>query len=203
MRAESGTVTVSDPLTHVTTYKFNIASQRLTDVIDANNHTTSAQYDFNGRLTRVTKPEGNYTQVTYDARGNVTESRMVAKAGLGPRRYRRRDQLDRPDTNAQSNEPEAPPIPRRRVSTVTRPAPAVGAVRPQTRYSSISLRPISKIRWGTSSPGRTGNEAHRRLGLPNALELHGRCRRNQDDHRLRSANHRRRQQFAARLNRPR
>ena len=77
------TVTVSDPLTHVTTYKFDIASQRLTDVTDANSHTTSAQYDSNGRLTRITKPEGNYTQLTYDARGNVTESRTVAKAGSG------------------------------------------------------------------------------------------------------------------------
>lgn len=40
-------------------------------------------YDSAGRLTRVTMPEGNYTNYTYDARGNVTEVRKVAKSGSG------------------------------------------------------------------------------------------------------------------------
>ena len=44
---------------------------------------TQFQYDGNGRLTRVTQPEGNYVAYTYDARGNVTEVRRVAKSGSG------------------------------------------------------------------------------------------------------------------------
>jgi YD repeat-containing protein len=34
-------------------------------------------------LSKVTLPEGNYTQMTYDGRGNITELRKVAKAGSG------------------------------------------------------------------------------------------------------------------------
>jgi YD repeat-containing protein len=52
-------------------------------VTDGLNRTTSFQYEANGRLTRSTLPEGNYVQLTYDARGNVTETRAVAKAGSG------------------------------------------------------------------------------------------------------------------------
>jgi RHS repeat-associated protein len=45
--------------------------------------TTGYTYDTSGRITRVTQPEGNYTQYTYDARGNRTQTRYVAKAGSG------------------------------------------------------------------------------------------------------------------------
>ncbi|HEX7115417.1 MAG TPA: RHS repeat-associated core domain-containing protein [Steroidobacter sp.] len=56
---------------------------RLLSTKDPLNRTTSYQYDSFRRLTRVTRPEGNYTQYTYDARGNVTEVRQVAKPGSG------------------------------------------------------------------------------------------------------------------------
>lgn len=52
-------------------------------VVDAGSNTTTNQYDANNRLTRTTEPEGNYVQLTYDSRGNVTETRQVAKAGSG------------------------------------------------------------------------------------------------------------------------
>ena len=45
--------------------------------------TTTYQIDSKGRITRVTQPEGNYAEYTYDARGNVTQVRSVAKAGSG------------------------------------------------------------------------------------------------------------------------
>jgi RHS repeat-associated protein len=45
--------------------------------------TTAYQYDSFGRATRVTQPEGNYTQVAYDSRGNVIGVTQVAKPGSG------------------------------------------------------------------------------------------------------------------------
>ena len=35
------------------------------------------------RVTRETRPEGDYTQFTRDTRGNVLETRQVAKPGSG------------------------------------------------------------------------------------------------------------------------
>jgi RHS repeat-associated protein len=59
------------------------ASSRLLSQTDELSRTTSYQYDTSGRPTRITRPEGNYTQLTYDLRGNVIETRAVAKAGSG------------------------------------------------------------------------------------------------------------------------
>ncbi|NWN27520.1 RHS repeat protein, partial [Escherichia marmotae] len=55
----------------------------MTSRTDPLSRTTSWQYDASGRVTRITQPEGNYTQLTYDSRGNVTEKRAVAKSGSG------------------------------------------------------------------------------------------------------------------------
>lgn len=41
------------------------------------------QYDAQGRLTRITYAEGNYVAFAYDSRGNITETRQVAKPGSG------------------------------------------------------------------------------------------------------------------------
>ncbi len=50
---------------------------------DGLNRTTSYTYDSYVRLQQVTFPEGNKVKYTYDARGNVTETRQIAKAGSG------------------------------------------------------------------------------------------------------------------------
>lgn len=50
-----------------------------TSFTDELGKTTSYTYDATGRLTRITLPEGNYVQLTYDGRGNVTEERQVSK----------------------------------------------------------------------------------------------------------------------------
>ena len=50
---------------------------------DGLNQTTSYIYDANGRTTRETRPEGDYTNFTYDTRGNITETRVVSKLGSG------------------------------------------------------------------------------------------------------------------------
>jgi RHS repeat-associated protein len=77
------TVTVTDSASHTTTYVFYIDTQRLKSVTDALSHVTAYQYDSADRVTRVTRPEGDYTELTYDARGNVTERHEVAKSGSG------------------------------------------------------------------------------------------------------------------------
>jgi RHS repeat-associated protein len=77
------TTTVTDPLSHVTTYRFDNDSQRMTSVTDAAGRITSYQYDTKGRLTQIAYPEGNLLKYIYDARGNVTETRNVAKPGSG------------------------------------------------------------------------------------------------------------------------
>ena len=40
---------------------------------------TNYSYDSANRLLRVTKPEGNYVEFTYDGRGNITQTRQVSK----------------------------------------------------------------------------------------------------------------------------
>jgi YD repeat-containing protein len=85
-RSVSGTTateTATNPLSQQTVVITDTTKGRPTSVTDGLNRTTSFQYEANGRLTRSTLPEGNYVQLTYDARGNVTETRAVAKAGSG------------------------------------------------------------------------------------------------------------------------
>jgi YD repeat-containing protein len=130
----------------VVTSDLNIG--RPLSVTDPLNRTTSFQYDSNGRLMRTTLPEGNYTQLTYDARGNVTEARQVAKAGSGLADIVTTASYDSSCTNPVTcNEPNSTTDAKGNVTdytydsthggvtSITRPAPTNGAVRPQTRYS--------------------------------------------------------------------
>jgi RHS repeat-associated protein len=61
----------------------NPAVGQPTTVTNGTSQTVTYQYDANNRRTRSTMPEGNYVQATYDTRGNVTETRGVAKSGSG------------------------------------------------------------------------------------------------------------------------
>jgi len=56
---------------------------RVNSVRDSLNRTTSYLYDNDLRVTRITYPEGNWAGVSYDGIGNITESRLMAKAGSG------------------------------------------------------------------------------------------------------------------------
>lgn len=147
------TVTVTDPLSHVTTYAFNIASQRMTGITDATSKTTSMVYDGNGRLTKVTQPEGNYAQLTYDTRGNVTQKLIAPKAGSGLSNITLLAGYDASCANyVTCNEPNWTKDAKGNQTdytydgthggllTVTRPAPTTGAVRPQTRYTYSQLQ---------------------------------------------------------------
>lgn len=79
----SGTMTITDANSQATTVVADSSSGRIASVTDPLSRTTSFQYDGSSRLTRVTQDEGNYLAYTYDARGNVTEARAVAKSGSG------------------------------------------------------------------------------------------------------------------------
>lgn len=73
------TTTVTDPNGKQQIYTIDLTTARVTSYRNELLQTTSYQYDGDGRRTRVTYPEGNYTQYTYDSRGNVTEVRGVSK----------------------------------------------------------------------------------------------------------------------------
>lgn len=77
------TTTITNALSQQTVAISDLTKGRVTSVKDPLNRITAYQYDANSRLTRTTMPEGNYVQLTLDARGNATESRAVAKSGSG------------------------------------------------------------------------------------------------------------------------
>lgn len=144
----TATMTVTDALSQQSIVTSDINVGRPTSIKDALNHTTSFQYDVSGRLTRTTAPEGNYTQLTYDARGNVTETRAVGKPGSGVADRVTLASYDASCANpATCNSPNSTTDARGQVTdytydpthggllTVTAPAAAPNGNRPQTRYS--------------------------------------------------------------------
>lgn len=125
-----------------------IATSLIKSDSDALGRTTSYLHDGNGRVTKVTAPEGNHVEMTYDARGNVTQTKAVAKAGSGladivagavfPATCANAKTCNQPTstTDANGNTTDYTyDSTHGGVLTVTLPAPSVGAVRPQTRYT--------------------------------------------------------------------
>jgi len=147
------TVTITDPLAHAVVYTFDIPSQRVTSKTDALGKVTSWLYDSSGRVTRTTQPEGNYHQITYDSRGNITEQRLVAKPGSGAPDIITSSTFPSTCTNtATCNKPTATfdelgnetdytyDTTYGLVTSITPPAPTAGAIRPQIRYNYTSLQ---------------------------------------------------------------
>jgi YD repeat-containing protein len=79
----TATMVVTDAMSKQRVIVSDRALGRPLSVTDELARVTTYQYDVNGRLTRVTAPEGNYSEVAYDARGNVTSVLKVPKAGSG------------------------------------------------------------------------------------------------------------------------
>jgi RHS repeat-associated protein len=73
------TTTVTNPDATTRSYVSNITSGIVTSITNELSQTIAYTYDAAGRRTKVTQPEGNYTQFTYDDRGNITETRLVSK----------------------------------------------------------------------------------------------------------------------------
>lgn len=160
--AGSRTVTVTNSLSQISTYVFNIASERLTAFTDPSNNTTSYTYDANARLTRITRPEGNYTQFTYDGRGNVTEVRHVGKAGSGAADIVTTAAFPSTCSNVKTcNQPASTTDARGNatdytystthggVLTVTGPAPTAGATRPKQSFTYVTQQAQIKSSTGT------------------------------------------------------
>ncbi|MEO6247140.1 MAG: RHS repeat-associated core domain-containing protein [Sphingomicrobium sp.] len=156
------TTTVTDPAGHNRIIVSDLTLLRPTAITDELGRTTNYQYDANGRVTRVTLPEGNYTSFTYDARGNETQATSVAKAGSGltdivatasyPATCTNVVTCNQPSsaTDARGNTTDYVYDPTHGgVTSVTLPAPSVGAVRPQTRFSYTPLYAWYKNSAGT------------------------------------------------------
>lgn len=150
------TTVVTGPLSTQRTVVSDLSTKLIKADTDALGHTTSYLYDGFGRVTRITAPEGNYTQFTYDARGNVTETRQVAKAGSGiadivtsaiyPSSCTNPKTCNQPETttDAKGNVTNYTYASHGGVTAVTAPAPTSGATRPETRFSYASLQAYYK-----------------------------------------------------------
>jgi RHS repeat-associated protein len=123
---------------------------------DALGHTIGYHQDGYGRITRTTYPEGNYNQVTYDPRGNITQTMAVAKPGSGLANIVTTAGYPSSCTNMVTcNQPTWVKDALGRQTdytydtthggllTVTAPADAAG-VRPQTRYGYTALQAYYK-----------------------------------------------------------
>lgn len=118
--------------------------------------TWNFQYDANSRLTRTTEPEGNYVQLTYDSRGNVTETRAVSKTPGTPVDIVATASFDATCTNpVKCNKPNSTTDAKGNVTdyaydtthggltSITLPLPTAGASRPQTRLSYTQVTSAS------------------------------------------------------------
>jgi RHS repeat-associated protein len=185
-------VTVTPPDAGATQYTFDITSQRMKTKTDPLGHVTSWDYDTQGRLTRITQHEGNYTQLSYDGRGNVTETRMVAKSGPGATDLVSTSNFDASCiTAAKCNQPNWTQDPKGNqtdysynsstgdVVTVTLPAAASGGTRPTTTYGYAAVNgaqlvsTVSTCRTAASCVG-TADEVKISIsydtnGLPNVI----------------------------------
>lgn len=155
------TTTVTDPNGQSRVYVGDTTTNRISSYRDELNRTTSYLYDSTGRITEITYPEGNKVQFTYDARGNVTETRAISKTPGTPPDIVTTAGFDASCSNintcnkpswtkdAKGNQTDYTYDPTHGgVLTVTEPA-APGGVRPQTRYTYTQ---VSATYWQPAWP---------------------------------------------------
>ena len=139
-------VTITDPGAGVTVARTNMSTGLLTSIEDPLDRTTSFQYDASRRPTKITYPEGNSVNYTYDGRGNVltttakappasTETDIVTSATY-PATCANRVTCNQPITTTDARGAvtnyEYDPN-HGGVTKITLPAPQAGADRPETR----------------------------------------------------------------------
>lgn len=142
------TTTATGPLGQSLTVVSDQTIKRATSVKNALNRTTNYQYDAQRRLQRVTQQEGDYTQFTYDGRGNVTQLLYAPKPGAGltnittsavyPATCANPVTCNQPTstTDALGNTTNYTyDATHGGVLTITAPAPTAGAARPQSRIT--------------------------------------------------------------------
>lgn len=152
----TATTVITRPLSQARTVTADLSLGRITSVQEGS-RTTAYQHDSSGRVTRVTMPEGNYTELAYDSRGNVTTTTAVAKpeSGLDPiiTRATYASSCSNPKTCNQSetttdalgNVTNYSYDPTHGgVTAITRPAPTPEAIRPETRFTyTLTASPVA------------------------------------------------------------
>lgn len=146
--ASTRTAVSTGPLSQSLTVVTDLSVGRPSTITNALGQTTSFQYDSQYRLTRTTYPEGDYVEQTYDARGNVTQVTATPKPGSGLSPISTSATFAAACVNPVTcNLPTTTTDERGHVTdyswdsahggllSVTAPAPAAGADRPQTRYA--------------------------------------------------------------------
>lgn len=157
---------VTDPLTNLRTLQIDgLSTGTLRRFTDPLNRATVEEYDSYMRLIKVTSPEGNYTSLTNDVRGNVTELRRVAKPGSGlpdivvsaayPASCTNQKTCDKPSsvTDAKGNVTSfLYDGTHGGTLSITSPPPSTGGIAPQTRYSYTPLQAYFKNSGGSIVP---------------------------------------------------
>lgn len=176
------TAIVTDPLGHTKTVVSDMTIGRPSSVTNGEGKKTTYTYWPSGLLKTVVAPDGNYTQYTYDARGNLTENRQVAIAGSGLADVVSTAGYDgtcssvakcnSPNWTKDANNNQTDytyDLTTGNVLTVQAPAPSAGGARPTTTYSYSTvnsaqvLAGTSTCVTGTSCAG-TANELKTSIG---------------------------------------
>lgn len=152
----TGTMTVTNSLSQQNVIISDLNIGRPTSFKDGLNRPTGFQYDTSGRLTKTTAPEGNYTQLTYDARGNVTQTKAVSKTPGTPADIIASASFDTTCTNVvKCNQPNSTTDPKNNVTdysydsihggvtSIKLAAPSLGADRPEIRISYAQVTTAS------------------------------------------------------------
>lgn len=161
------TTTATGPLGQSLTAVSDQTIGRATSIKDALNRTTSYAYDSQKRLERITQPEADYAELTYDTRGNITKTTYTPNAAGGPvietsAAYpascvsRVTCNLPTSTTDARGNVTDYTyDTVHGGVLTVTEPAPTSGVARPQTRIAYAAQTAQYKNSAGTIVPNST------------------------------------------------
>jgi RHS repeat-associated protein len=140
----------TDPLGHAKTVVSDTAVGLPTSITDELGHVTTRSYVAN-KIDRETLPEGNYTQYSYDSRGNVTQVKRVAKSGSGlpdiiisaayPSTCSNPATCNQPTstTDERGNVTDYAYLTNGTLQSITLPAPATGGIRPQARFTYTSI----------------------------------------------------------------
>lgn len=186
------TTTVTDALNKQWIYKFSLTDFQPISNTDPLGRTVSIAYNAVRRVQSVTSPEGNHTDYTYDTRGNVTQTKMVAKAGAGladiiasavyPASCTNPKTCNKPTstTDARGNTTDYTyDSTHGGILAVTLPAPTTGTIRPQSRYSYTGLQAYYKMGSG-GSPLASGQTVYLLTGT-SACQMLASCTGTSDE----------------------
>lgn len=167
-RSFSGSATtkteVSDPANNKTTFNYITTRLSPSSVQDAADKITSYEYFDTGLVKKVTFPEQNSLEFTYDARGNLTKRQAISKTPGTPANIvtewdfedtctsivKCNKPIWSKDANLQQTDYEYDGV-TGQIKSVTLPEPASGAGRPQTRYGYTNYQAYWNV-GGTISP---------------------------------------------------